>query len=166
MDTKSDEQLLIIKTTIEDNKQEADEKDMNTAEKQIKTDEKLIQLTENLQFLTALMMDKTNNYKPSPSQRDTLPPTEPNTVVPTNRRDLPLEGGHYTKIGGMWTFKLEISSSKFYEILIKTELKGDTTMDLKNFYYHINMCLNAVTRLREYLLLDYQSIKRHSNFEE
>ena len=28
------------------------------------------------------------------------------------------------------------------------------------------MCLNAVNRLREYLLPDYQSIKRHSEFEE
>ena len=28
------------------------------------------------------------------------------------------------------------------------------------------MCLNAVTRLREYLLPDYQSIKRNSQFEE
>ena len=28
------------------------------------------------------------------------------------------------------------------------------------------MCLNVVTRLRENLLPDYQSIKRHSHFEE
>ena len=31
---------------------------------------------------------------------------------------------------------------------------------------HINISLNVVTRLREDLLPDYQSIKRHSNFEE
>ena len=39
-------------------------------------------------------------------------------------------------------------------------------MDLKNFYNHINMCLNAVTRIREELLPAYQSIKSHSDFEE
>ena len=39
-------------------------------------------------------------------------------------------------------------------------------MDIKIFYNHINMCLNAVTRLREDLLPDDQSIKRDSEFEE
>ena len=59
-----------------------------------------------------------------------------------------LEGGHSTKMCGMWTLKHEISSPKFYELLIKKELKGDTAMDLKNFFNHIKMYLNAVTRLR------------------
>ena len=66
----------------------------------------------------------------------------------------------------MWTLKHDISSPKFYEVLIKTELKGYTAMDIKNFFNHIKMCLNAVTRLREDLLLGYQSIRRHSKFEE
>ena len=61
---------------------------------------------------------------------------------------------------------LEISSPRFYELLIKTELKGDTALDLKNFFNHIKMSLNAGTRLIEELLPDYQSIKRHSDFEE
>ena len=39
-------------------------------------------------------------------------------------------------------------------------------MDLKNFYNHINVCLDTVTRLREDLLLAYHFIKRHSEFEE
>ena len=39
-------------------------------------------------------------------------------------------------------------------------------MDLDNFYKHINMCLNAVNRLQEDHLPAYQSIKRHSDFEE
>ena len=39
-------------------------------------------------------------------------------------------------------------------------------MDLKNFYNHINMCLNAVTRLREDLFSVYQSIKRQYDFAE
>ena len=39
-------------------------------------------------------------------------------------------------------------------------------MDLKNFYNHINMCLNAVARLQEDLLTGYQYIKKHSEFAE
>ena len=59
----------------------------------------------------------------------------------------------------MWTLKHEISPPKLYEILIKKELKGDTAIYLKNFFNHIKMCLNAVTRLREDLLHYYKSIK-------
>ena len=72
----------------------------------------------------------------------------PTTVVRANKRALPLKYGHFTKVGGMWTLKHEISSPKLYELLIKTELKGDTALDIKNFYIHIKMYLNAVTRLR------------------
>ena len=164
MDTKSDEKLLIIQAIIEAIKQEADEKQMKTAEKQMKTDEKITQLTENLQVLTALMMDQSNISKSSPTHKDTSTPQYITTVVPTNRRAPSLEGGHSTKIGGMWNLKHEIRSPKFYELLIKTELKGDTALDLKNLFNHIKMCHNAVTRLREDLLPDYQSIKRHTQF--
>ena len=66
----------------------------------------------------------------------------------------------------MWTLKHDISSPKFYEILIKKELKGETALDLNNLFNHIKMCLNAVNRLIEDLVIDYQSIKRHSEFEE
>ena len=66
-------------------------------------------------------------------------------MVPDNKIDPLLEGGQSTKIGGMWTLKHNISSPKLYELLIKKELKSDTDMYLKNFYNHINMCLNAVT---------------------
>ena len=76
-------------------------------------------------------------------------------MVPANKKALTLEGGHYTTIGGMWTVKHEISSTKLYELIIKTELKGDTDMNLKKFYNHLKMCLNAVTRLQEYLIPDY-----------
>ena len=159
MDTKSDELFLVIQATIKYNNQETDKNQMNN-------DEILTLLTENLQVLTALMTDKTNISKSSPDQEDISTPLDPNTLVPTNRRAPPLEGGHSTKIGGMWTLKHEIKSPKFYELLIKIEIKGDTTLDLKNFCNHIKMCLNAATRLREDLLPDYQSIKRHSKFEE
>ena len=47
----------------------------------------------------------------------------------------------------MWNLKHDIKSPKFYELIIKEELKGDTALDLKNFYNHIQMCLNEVTRL-------------------
>ena len=57
MDTKSDEQLLIIQATIEAKKQESYEKQMKTAEKQMKNSEKLTQLTETINNLTASMMD-------------------------------------------------------------------------------------------------------------
>ena len=66
------------------------------------------------------MMDQTNIYKSSPTHKDTLTPPEPTNLVPTNRRAPPLEGGHSNKIGGMWTLKHEMSSPKFYEILINT----------------------------------------------
>ena len=69
-------------------------------------------------------------------------------MVPSNRRLPPLDGGHSTKIVGMWTLKHDIGSPKFYELLIKIELKGDNDLDLKNFYSHIKMCLNVVTILQ------------------
>ena len=134
--------------------------------KKMKTDDKLTHITENLKVLTSFMMDQTNNLKFSPAQRYASTPPEPTTMIPANRRGPPLDGGNSAKIGGMWTLKHEISSPKFYEILIKTELKGDTALVLKNFYNHIKMCINAVTRLREDLLPGYQLIKRHSEFAE
>ena len=112
------------------------------------------------------MMDQTNISKFSPAQKDTSTPPYPTTVVLANRRAPPLEGVQSTKIGVMWTLKHEIRSPKFYELLINTELKGDTDLYLKNFYNNINMSLNTVTRLRKYLLHYYRSIKRHSRFEE
>ena len=39
-------------------------------------------------------------------------------------------------------------------------------MDLKNFYNHNKMCINAVNRILEDLLPGYQSIKRKSKFEK
>ena len=116
----SDEQFLSIQSTIEANKKNADEKQINTAEKQMKTDEKITELTETINNLTAFMMDQANNSKSSPTQKDTSTPPDPTTVVPANKRVPPLEGVHSTKIGGMWTLKHDISSPKFYETPIKT----------------------------------------------
>ena len=66
----------------------------------------------------------------------------------------------------MWTLKHEISSPIFYDLLIKIELKGDTALDIKNFYNHVKMSLNAVTRLIEELLPAYLSINKNSYFKE
>ena len=87
-------------------------------------------------------------------------------MVQTNRRAPPLEEGISKNIGDMWTLKHEISSPRFYKLLIKTLLKGDTALDIKKFYNHIKMSLNAVIRLKVDLLPDYLSIKRNSEFEE
>ena len=87
-------------------------------------------------------------------------------MVLANNKAPPLEGRPLQKIGGMWNLKHDISSPKLNEILTKTELKGDTALDLNNFYNHVNICLNAVTRLREDLRPAYQSIIRNSEFEE
>ena len=112
-----------------------------------------------------MKIDKNNISKFSPAQKDTSTPPYPTTTVQSNRRDPPLEGGISKNIGGMWTLKHEIISPTFYEILIKTELKGDTDLDLNNLFNHIKISFDAVTRIREDLLPDYQSIKRNSKFE-
>ena len=113
MDTKSYEQFLIIQSKIESTKQESDDK-------QMKTDEKLTQLTESFNNFTAFMMDQTNHSKSSQTHKDTSTPPDPTTVVSANNRGPPLEGGHSTKISDMCNLKHEISSLKFYELLIKT----------------------------------------------
>ena len=144
MDSNSDEQFLIVKATVEANRKYTDEKQMNT-------DEKLTKVTEDPKFLTATitsMIDQTKFFKFSPAQKDESNPQYPTTVVPDNTRDPPLDGGHSSKIGGMWNLKHDISPPKLYELIINTELKGDTDLYPKNFYNHINMCLNVVTRLQ------------------
>ena len=120
IDKKSDEEFLVIQATIYSNKQDI-------YEKQMRTGEKLTQITEYLKVLTetmTYMMDLTKNLIFSPVQRDKSTPTDPTTLVLANRKDPPLEGGNSTKIGGMWTLKHDIGSPKFYEILIKKEIKG------------------------------------------
>ena len=98
-----------MKEEIENNKQE-----MKAEMKDIK---------ETLKVFTTLIMDQTKISKSSPTQKNTSTPPDPTTVILTNRRAPPLEGGHCTKIGAMWTLKHEISSPKLYEILVNKELK-------------------------------------------
>ena len=145
MDNNSDEHFIIIWSTIEKSKQEMKAKNQGSDYKIMKVTEDLKEMIESA--ITS-MMDQIKMSKSSSSQKDFPKPLETTTVVPDNRRDPPLEVGHSTKIGGVWYLKHEIRSPKFYELLIKKELKEDTAMDLKNFYNHINMCLNVVARLQ------------------
>ena len=117
------------------------------------TDEKMTELLEDFKKMFAVLSDQINKsnqintMSSSPTQKDTSTPPDPTTMVPDNRRAPPLEGGNSTKIGGMCNLKCEISSPKFYELLIKTEPKGDTALYLNKFYNHIKIFLNALTRL-------------------
>ena len=130
MEIKSDEKLLIIQATIESNRQYYDEK--------------VKKLTEKLTSMIASIIDHIKISKSSPEKKDSPKAQYPNTVVPANKKARQLKGGHYTKIGGMWTIKHDIITPKFYELLINTELRGDTDIDLKNFYKHTNMYINLV----------------------
>ena len=165
MDTKSDDQFIAMEATIEANKQEADKNKQEADKNHKETTENIKQLTETLNQVLEEMKDKNNISKSSPAQKDTSTPLDPTTTVQTNRRAPPLEGGISKNIGGMWTLKYEISSPRFYELLIKIELKGDTALDLKNFYNHVEISLNAVTRLKVDLLPDYLSITINSEFK-
>ena len=116
------------------------------------SDEKMTKFAEKFKTMLLEITDQINTLQYSPTQKYSPKPPDPTTAVPYNRISTPLDSGQYTKISGMWTLKHEISSSRFYEVLIKTQLKGYTALDLKNFYKHIKMCLNVVTRLIEDLL--------------
>ena len=69
------------------------------------------------------------------------------TIFTTNKKSPPSKGVNSMKIGGMRTLKHDIIPQKFYEILIKTKLKVENDLDFNNFYNHINMCLDAATRI-------------------
>ena len=125
MDKKSDDQLRIIQARIEANRQNSYDKMKN--------------IKEDLTAMIASMMDQIKISKSSLEKKDPTKSQDPTTVVPSNKKDPPLEGGHSTKDGGMWTLKHETISPKFYELPIKTQLKVDTDMDLKNFYNYNRM---------------------------
>ena len=66
------------------------------------------------------MMDQVNILKPLTSHNYSPKSQYPTTVVPSNSRAPPLDGGPSTQIIGVWTLKHEISSLKFSELPIKT----------------------------------------------
>ena len=137
-DNKYDENFIIMKVTIESKRQ--------------KYDVKLTKLTEDLKLFvkssTTQMMDQNNISKCSLAHNGSPKSLETTNVVPANRRYPKLDGGHSTKIDGMWNIKHEIRSPKFYKLLAYKELKINTILELKNLYNHINVCHNAVTRLQ------------------
>ena len=57
----------------------------------------------------------------------------PTTVVSNNKKSSTLEGGYSTNNGCMRTIKHEIILPKLYELLINTEIKKDTDIDINNF---------------------------------
>ena len=138
MDNKFDVDLLIVQATIKSNRKDSEKKTKHTK-----------YLKSMITSTTASMMDNNNISKYSPDNKDSPKSHYTTTVIPANRRSTPLDSGYSTNIGGMWNLKYDISSPKFYEIIINTYLKGDTAIDLKNLYNHINVCLNLVTILQE-----------------
>ena len=74
-----------------------------------------------------------HNHHYSPYKRYYPKAQGPNTVLPSNKKAPPLEGGNSIEIGGMWTLKNEIRPPKYYELLIKKDIKGYTSLDLNNF---------------------------------
>ena len=161
MDTKSDEQFIIIEATIE-------HKNKETKYNKQEYDEKMMKLKEDFIAMLAStiksIMYQITMSKSSPAHKDSPKPQDLSTRVPDNSRDPPLDIEYSKNNGCMYNIKHKISLPKFYELLIKTEHKGDTDMDIQN--NHIKMCLNTVTRLWNELLPAYKPIKRLSEFEE
>ena len=91
MDNKSYDQLLIMQAMIESNKQDSDEKMKN--------------ITVEITGIITSMMDQIEIYKSSPNNNYSKKYRDTTTVVPSNNKDTPLEGGYSMKIGGMWTLK-------------------------------------------------------------
>ena len=69
-------------------------------------------------MLTWMMNHKHHYYIDNmdiPKSHDTY------AVVQANKRFPPLKYGHYTKTGGIWTFKNETIPPKIYELLIRND---------------------------------------------
>ena len=130
MDNKSGEKFIIMKYANESNKKEM------KYNKQY-SDEKTMNITEDFKEMIVSSItsttDQINMLKSSPDQKDSPKPPDPTTVVLDKRRAQPLDGGYSTKNSGMQTLKYDMISPKLYELLIKTELKVYTALDLKSF---------------------------------
>ena len=99
---------------------EFNKKDMKTNKQYF--DEKMMNITEDFKEMlassTTSIMNQINTSKYSPSQKYSTKLPDPTTVVPVKKRSSPLDVGHSTKIGTMWTPKHEISSPNLHELLI------------------------------------------------
>ena len=65
------------------------------------SDEKMMKLVEYFKAMLTAITDRINTFKSSPTQKYSTKHPYPTTVVPANRRDTSLDGGHSTKIGGI-----------------------------------------------------------------
>ena len=87
--------------------------------------------------------------QPSSKDKVDLPKAQdPDTVLPYNNKSPPLVGVNPIKLCGMWNIKHDNSASNLYEFIIKTKIKMETALVLNAFYNNINICINAVTRIR------------------
>ena len=105
---------------IDYNRQSSDEKMKKYYSKLDKKDSKLDNITTMINH--TMYQNKNSNYPPDNMYS---PLTQsPNTVFLVTNKALPLESGNSTKNIYLWTLKHEISSPKFYELIINTELKA------------------------------------------
>ena len=61
-------------------------------------DEKTTKFVEKFKAVIASITDQNNNLKYSQTQKDSLKPPNPTTLVPHKRRDPPLDGVKSTKL--------------------------------------------------------------------
>ena len=99
---------------INDNSQASDEKMKKYYSKLDKQDPKL----ENITSMIKNMMYQNQNSNYPPDNMYSPQDQGPTTVVPANKKSLPLEGGNSTKNGYLWNLKHDISSLKLYVLII------------------------------------------------
>ena len=109
MDNNLDDQLLIMQSSIEANKQYTDNK-MKKHDSEFTVIRKI---------LKQLMVQ---NHNSSPDKVEPPKAQDCDTVVPANKKAPTLEGERSMKFCGIWTLKHKIILSEFYEILTKKEL--------------------------------------------
>ena len=95
-------QYLNDKIYSEFTKIKSDTKKRNSEFSEMKSD------TNDIKTMFTHMMSQKQNS--SPGNMDSLKAHDTDTVVPTNKKSPPLEGGHYMKIGCLWNLKHEIRS--------------------------------------------------------
>ena len=68
-------------------------------------DDIIKKLTEDLTEMITSMMYEIKILTSSPDNNYSPKPQDPTTVIQSNKKSPPLEGGHSTKIGGIWNIK-------------------------------------------------------------
>ena len=105
-----------------------------------------------------------NNDKSDSTKLEAVNTQESSNITYKDTSDInkspTLKVGNWYNISGMCNIEIEISSPNFYEPSIENKLKWETALDLKKFYNHNKICLNAVTKIRDYFLPYYQVINK------